>query len=444
MKLFGRRQGTEGGALYQHVVIVGGGAGGLELATRLARRYTRHGLKVTLVDRESTHVWKPLLHEVATGSLDAGIDELSYRAQARSAGFQFQIGRMEALDRAQRCVYLAPVRGSDGKTILPGRSLYYDYLVLAVGSQTNDFGVPGVAEYCRFLDDRNQADRFHNSLLDACLKLSASDDKARLHIAIVGGGATGVELSAELFNAAQQLTAYGLPRLNRERLAVTLVEAGPRILPALPERISAAARTELRKLGVLVRESTRVVEVNQGAMITDQGESISGHLMVWAAGIKAPQFLANLDGLETNRLNQIVVGADLRSTRDERIFAIGDCAACQRVDAEGLVPPRAQAAHQMASHLFRHFGRILEGQELPAYQYRDYGSLVSLSQYTTVGSLMGNLTRGSMMVEGRLARLVYVSLYRLHQIALYGYAKTFLIALVDRINRVIRPRLKLH
>lgn len=430
-------------SLYQHVVIVGGGAGGLELATRLGRKYSRKGLKVTLVDRESTHVWKPLLHEVATGSLDPGIDELSYLAQARSAHFQFQIGRMEALDRAQRCIYLAPVKSSDGKTLLPGRTLFYDYLVIAVGSVTNDFGTPGVAEHCRFLDDRNQADLFHNSLLDACLRLSA-EDNAKLKVTIVGAGATGVELSAELFNAAHQLVAYGLSRIDSERLQVTLVEAGPRILPALPERISSAARQELSKLGVLVRENTRVVEVKEGALITDKGEQIKGHLMVWAAGIKAPPFVKALDGLETNRRNQLVVGTDLRTTRDERIFAIGDCAACPRVDGKGDVPPRAQAAHQMATHLYRNFSRILNEQEVPAYQYRDYGSLVSLSEYTTVGNLMGNLTKGSMMIEGRIARMVYVSLYRMHQIALYGYTKTLLVALVDRINKVIRPRLKLH
>jgi len=429
--------------LYQHVVIVGGGAGGLELATRLARRYGRKGLKVTLVDRETTHIWKPLLHEVATGSLDAGLDELSYSAQARAAGFQFQIGQMESLNRAQRCIQLAPVYGQDGLMILPSREIFYDYLVMAVGSVTNDFGVSGVAEHCTFLDSRQQAEHFRHTLLESSLKRSNTPG-ARLRIAIVGAGATGVELSAELFNTARELSAYGLSRLNRQHLEVVLIEAGPVILPALPERISSAARQELEKLGVSVRENTRVTEVNASGLITDTGEVIEAELKVWAAGIRAPDFMRDLDGLECNRLNQLVVQPDLRTTRDSRIFALGDCAACALTDGTGQVPPRAQAAHQMASYLYRHFPEILRGESLPAYEYRDYGSLVSLSRFSTVGSLMGNLSGGSLMVEGRLARLMYVSLYRLHQLAIHGYFKTFLITLVDRINRVLRPRLKLH
>jgi len=430
-------------SLYQHVVIVGGGAGGLELATRLARKYGRKGLRITLVDRETTHIWKPLLHEVATGSLDAGLDELSYSAQARAAGFQFQIGQMESLNRAQRCIQLAPVYGQDGQMILPSREIFYDYLIMAVGSVTNDFGIPGVAEHCTFLDNRQQAEHFRHTLLESCLKRSNTPD-ARLRIAIVGAGATGVELSAELFNTARELGAYGLSRLNRQRLEVVLIEAGPVILPALPERISSAARQELEKLGVSVRENTRVTEVNASGLITDTGELIEAELKVWAAGIRAPDFMRDLDGLECNRLNQLVVQPDLRTTRDSRIFALGDCAACALTDGSGQVPPRAQAAHQMASYLYRHFPQILRGETLPAYEYRDYGSLVSLSRFSTVGSLMGNLSGGSLMVEGRLARLMYVSLYRLHQLAIHGYFKTFLITLVDRINRVLRPRLKLH
>ncbi len=429
--------------LYQHVVVVGGGAGGLELATRLARKYQRKGLKVTLVDREPTHIWKPLLHEVATGSLDAGIDELSYSAQARSAGFKFQVGQMESIDREQRCIHLAAVKGQNGQTLLPMRSLYYDYLVMAVGSVTNDFGVEGVAEHCTFLDSRKQAEQFRRTLLETCLKAS-NTDKQRLRIAIVGAGATGVELSAELFNTAKELAAYGISKLDRDRLEVILIEAGQRILPALPDRISSAARHELEKLGVRVRQDTRITSVNEQGLMTDTGELIEAELKVWAAGIRAPEFITRLDGLEFNRLNQLVVGPDLRTTRDERIFALGDCASCARTDGNGNVPPRAQAAHQMASFLFKNFRRIVKGEPLPAYEYKDYGSLVSLSRFSTVGSLMGNLSKGSLMVEGRLARLVYVSLYRLHQLAIYGYTKTFLITLVDRINKVIRPRLKLH
>ncbi|GGO81215.1 NADH dehydrogenase [Marinobacterium nitratireducens] len=423
------------------VVIVGGGAGGLELATRLGRRHGRKGLEVTLVDRNQTHLWKPLLHEVATGSLDAGIDELSYRAQASNNHFQFRTGTLQGLDRERRQVYLAPVTDAEGNEILPRRALDYDLLVLSIGSVTNDFGTPGAAEHCVFLDSRHQAEHFRQQLLQAYLRSSSSPTPLR--IAIVGAGATGVELSAELFNTARELTSYGFENADIHPLEVSLIEAGPRILPALPERIAGAARHELEQLGVSVRSATRIREVTAEGLITAEDELIEADLMVWAAGIKAPPVTRELDGLEINGRNQLVVTPSLRTTLDANIFALGDCAACPMADG-GNVPPRAQSAHQMASHLYKHIRAMLDGQEIPAYEYRDHGSLVSLSRFSTVGSLMGNLTRGSMMIEGRLARLVYISLYRMHQMALYGVTKTVLVTLVDRINRVIRPRLKLH
>ncbi|WP_020679935.1 NAD(P)/FAD-dependent oxidoreductase [Marinobacterium rhizophilum] len=426
----------------KRVVIIGGGAGGLELATRLGRRYGRKGLSVTLVDCNQTHLWKPLLHEVATGSLDAGIDELSYRAQAANNHFRFRIGRLDGLDRASRTVNLAAVTDEEGSEILPQRSLNYDLLVLAIGSVTNDFGTPGAAEHCVFLDSRQQAELFRKNLLNAYLSTSA--DPHPLKIAIVGAGATGVELSAELFNTARELTSYGFEQGDAQQLEVSLVEAGPRILPALPERISGAAHHELEKLGVRVRASTPVKEVTAEGLMTANGELIEAQLMVWAAGIKAPGLTRELDGLEVNTRNQLLVNASLQTTQDPCIYALGDCAACPMPDGNGLVPPRAQSAHQMASHLYRHIRKILDGQPIPSYQYRDHGSLVSLSRFSTVGSLMGNLSGKSMMIEGRLARLVYISLYRMHQMALYGITKTILVTLVDRINRVIRPRLKLH
>ncbi len=263
-----------------------------------------------------------------------------------------------------------------------------------------------------------------------------------MNIAIVGGGATGVELSAELHNAIKELKNYGLEDLDSQRLNISLVEAGERILPALPERISASAHYELQQLGVSVLTSTMVIKADESGLITKSGDRIPAHLMVWAAGIKGADFIANL-GLETNRINQILVKQTLQSTLDDNIYVIGDLASCPQGES-GFVPPRAQAAHQMASHCFVNIKRQFEQKSLVDYVYKDHGSLVSLSRFSTVGSLMGNLTKGSMMVEGRMARVVYVSLYRMHQIALHGWIKTGLMMLVGRINRVLRPTLKLH
>lgn len=434
------------------IVVVGGGAGGLELATKLGRKLGRSGkAQITLVDRNRTHLWKPLLHEVAAGSLDAGIDALSYQSHARNHGFEFQLGTLTNISREEKRIVLAPILGEKGEVVLGEREVAYDYLVMAIGSVSNDFNTPGVRDNCIFLDSPDQAFRFHGLLMNQFLQFASDckpgDDSCKpsekVKIAIVGAGATGVELSAELYNAVEELASYGYKNLSRDSLKVTVVEAGPRILPALPERISAAAHQELSNLGVDVRTATFVSEATLEGLKTKDGELIEANLMVWAAGIKAPDFMKEIGGLETNRINQLVVKNTLQTTRDEHIFVIGDCAACAMADGK-MVPPRAQSAHQMADRALANILAMMQGKELKAYSYMDYGSLVSMSRFSTVGSLMGNLMRGSMMVEGRIARFVYISLYRMHQVALHGYIKTGLMMLVGQINRILRPRLKLH
>ncbi|MEQ5041886.1 NAD(P)/FAD-dependent oxidoreductase [Providencia manganoxydans] len=427
------------------IVIVGGGAGGLELATRLGRKLGRKKrAEITLVDRNPSHLWKPLLHEVATGSLDDGVDALSYLAHARHNAFNFQLGSLTQIDRDNKKIILGELRDKNTELLVPEREIDYDILVMALGSTSNDFGTPGVKEHCIFLDNPQQAHRFHDEMLNLFLRYSVRDNaEEKVNIAIVGAGATGVELSAELYNAVEQLTSYGFKGLDTDALNVTLVEAGERILPALPPRISSAAHQELNKLGVKVLTKTMVTSADDEGLNTKDGEKIRADLMVWAAGIKAPDFMKDIAGLETNRINQLVVKPTLQTTLDDTIFAIGDCASCAKPEG-GFVPPRAQSAHQMASCCYDNILAMMKDKPLKDYVYKDHGSLVSLSRFSTVGSLMGNLMRGDMMVEGRIARFVYISLYRMHQIALHGYIKTGLMMLVGSINRIIRPKLKLH
>lgn len=427
------------------IVIVGGGAGGLELATLLGRRLGKRKLAhITLVDAQLTHVWKPLLHEVAAGSLDASEDALNYVAQAKWNHFEFQLGRMHGLDRARRRVSFAATLDTDGGVLVPPREMAYDTLVIAIGSTTNDFGTPGVAEHCTFLDTPSQAEGFHHKFLSHYLAAHAAPGQDhRVDIAIVGGGATGVELAAELRHAAGELAAYGLDSIDPGNLRITLLEAGPRLLPALPERISTPVRQQLERLGVSVRTATPVTAATAAGLATADG-LVPASLKVWAAGIRAPAFLKNLDGLETNRINQLVVRRTLQTTEDENIFAMGDCAACPMAEgSDHLVPPRAQAAHQQAKLLARSLRRRIEDKPLEPFEYRDYGSLISLSKFTAVGNLMGNLM-GSIKLEGWLARLFYVSLYRMHQKVLYGPLRTGLVMLGARIGRTTEPRLKLH
>ncbi|MYM60561.1 FAD-dependent oxidoreductase [Vibrio sp. OCN044] len=426
------------------IIVVGGGAGGLELVTKLGRTLGRKGrAKVTLVDRKASHLWKPLLHEVATGSLDEGVDALSYRAHAKNHHFDFQMGSLKDIDRTRKVITLSELKDEHDELLMPGRELEYDILIMALGSTSNDFNTPGVREHCIFLDSTDQASKFRTEMNNEFLKLHAKHGHGSVDIAIVGAGATGVELSAELHNAVKELRTYGFGDLDSSKLNVNLIEAGERILPALPTRISSAAHQELTKLGVNVRTTTMVTEACPDGLITKEGEKIPAQIMVWAAGIKAPDFVKNIAGLETNRLNQLIVRETLQTTVDDDIFVIGDLAQCTQADGS-FVPPRAQAAHQMASRAFSNIVAKLNGRELKPYVYKDKGSLVSLSKFSTVGSLMGNLTKGSMMIEGRIARVVYISLYRLHQMALHGVFKTALIILMGRINRVLRPNLKLH
>jgi NADH dehydrogenase len=430
------------------IVIVGGGAGGLELATRLGDKVGKHKADITLVDAALTHVWKPLLHDVAAGALDADVAGLPYIAQARWHNFRFRLGRMQGLDRADRVLHIGPTHDDEGIEIIPSYQLHYDTLVISVGSVSNDFGVKGVQQHCFFLDNTAQAEEFHKQLLVEFGRAhirGATGKSAQLEVAIIGAGATGSELAAQLHHVSQELSAYGFQIDPKRDLKISVIEAAERILPMLPARLSSAAETQLTRLGVAVHVGQRVIEVTPQGVHTQSGKFIPATISVWAAGIKAPDFLKELDGLESNRFNQLLVRPTLQTTRDDSIFAFGDCAACPLVGgAAATVPPRAQAAHQQASLLVKSLRNRLRGRPLLPYVYRDYGSLVALGKYSTVGALMNQLMRGSVMVEGVIARLVYLSLYKMHQVALFGWYRVVLLTFADVLRRRVYPEIKLH
>ncbi|MBV8768196.1 MAG: NAD(P)/FAD-dependent oxidoreductase [Hyphomicrobiales bacterium] len=440
-----------GGATPLHrIVVVGGGAAGLELVTRLGDQLGKRRLAdAVLVEKSRTHLWKPLLHAVAAGSMDASEHQLNYLAQAHWHHFRYQYGEMIGLDRAKKSVHLGPTFDGEGRQITAARSVGYDTLVIAVGSINNDFGTPGAAEHAIPLDTQEQAERFHHRLVNAFLRAQSQDGPVRpgqLHVAIIGAGATGTELAAELYQTAREVAAFGLDHVDPDKdIRIVLVEAADRILPALPERVSAATLKILKGLGVEVRTKARVGEVCADGVKLASGETIPSELVVWAAGVKGPDVLRDLDGLETNRVNQLVVTSTLQTTRDPDIFAIGDCAACPRPHDRQPVPPRAQAAHQEASHLLRQFKRRLEGKPLEPFVYRDFGSLVSFGRLGAVGNLMGFLLGKGLFVEGALARLMYRSLYKMHETALHGVAKTLIGSLARSLSRGGgEPRVKLH
>lgn len=435
------------------VVIVGGGAGGLELATRLGDTLGRRGrAEITLIDRNRTHVWKPKLHEIAAGSMDMSAHEVSYLAQAHWHHFRYRVGAMVGLDRARREVLVAPYVDDEGQQVTAQRVFGYDTLVVSIGSLSNDFGTPGVAEHAMKLETAADAQRFRTRVINACIRAHAQATPLRpeqLKVAIIGAGATGVELAAELHRTTREMVAFGLDRVDADKdIRVSVIEAAPRVLPALPERLSQATESLLTKLGVEVHTDAKVAEVLPSGVKLADGRLLPAELVVWAAGVKAPDFLKNIAGLETNRTNQLVVKPTLQTSRDDDVFAIGDCAACAWPQADhgkgGMVPPRAQAAHQQASHMVKQIGLRMAGKPLRPYRYRDFGSLVSLGEFSTVGNMMGGLIGGSLMVEGLFARTMYLSLYKMHELALHGFPKVALDTLARLIVRRTEPHVKLH
>ena len=432
-----------------HIVVVGGGAGGLELATTLGNKLGKKGkAAITLVDKSRTHIWKPLLHEIAAGSMDVDQHELEYMAQGHWHGFKFRYGELIGLNRANKQVILAATFDEEGREITPQRALVYDILVIAIGSVSNDFGTPGVKEHAIMLDTQVQAEKFNRRLLNACVRAQAQEGPVRpgqLDVTIIGAGATGTELSAELHRTVRGIAQFGLDKIEPEKdIKITLIEAAPRIVPALPERISDATTEILRKLGVDIRTNARVVRVKADGVELESGDFIPSELVVWSAGVKGPAVLKDLDGLEVSRMDTLVVKPTLQTTRDENIFVLGDCAYLVPEGDTHPIPPRAQAAHQMASHVYRQIRRKLAGEPLEPFKYRDFGSLVSLGEYSTVGSLMGFVSGRKMMIEGLFAKLMYRSLYKMHEWALHGFWKVTLDSVSRLLTRRTEPHVKLH
>lgn len=426
----------------KRIVIVGGGAGGLALASMLGRKLGRKGkADILLIDRSPIHIWKPKLHEVAVGVIDQSIEGLLYRDHGLKNGYRYQRGALEALDPDAKTIQLSALYGDNNELLMGPRVIEYDYLVLALGGVSNSFNTPGADENCIFLDNLESAERFHRRLLDGLMLLN--ETQTRLSIGIVGAGATGVELAAELHHVVESVKEFGYQNISKQHLDIHLVEASPKILPQLPDRVSGRAQAVLDKIGVHLHLGVQVKEVTKEGFITQDGTLIEAHIKVWAAGVKGPDVFADLTKLPITPRNQVEVDACMRVKGHRDIYAMGDCA--QLILASGKpVPPRAQAASQMAETLYRNIlNRLKDKAEVP-FEYHDYGSLVSLSRFSAVGNLMGNLRSGDFFIEGHVARFMYLSLYHRHLASLFGWFSAMVYRLAQKLLRWQRPKLKLH
>lgn len=423
------------------IVIVGGGAGGLELATQLGQSLGKSGkAHITLVDQKLTHIWKPLLHEIAAGTLNPHQKEINYFAHAAANHYEFVLGTFKNIDREAQQILVETDYFSKKAQPKKNRNIDYDTLVLALGSTSNDFNTAGVKEFCHYLDSREQADIFQQDLLHLYLNAQHEASSQELNIAIIGAGATGVELAAELVSAKQNFFKYGLNKIDPNKVKITLIEAAERILPALSEKVAEHTLQQLKQLGINVLTQHRVAKVDEEQIYFADGASLEAEVKVWAAGIKAPEVLTQLEGLERDQINRLKVYATLQTTADPNIFAFGDCAHCQPKADEPVLGPRAQVASQQASFLVNTMKTRIHGDAyLPMFNFSEKGALVSLSENKAVGELLGQVN-----VHGFVAKSMYVSLYRLHQATILGYTQAGTLTVKDFITRKISPKIKLH
>lgn len=422
------------------IVIVGGGAGGLELATQLGKTLGKaQKADIILIDQNLTHIWKPKLHEIAAGSMNPATEETNYLAHAAKHHYRFVLAKFINLDPETKQVFLAASHQSKNTDLIQENQLSYDTLILAVGSTSHDFGTKGVKEHCHFIDNRKQAENFHHDLLNVYLDAQHNHTERALNIAIIGAGATGVELAAELISAKDQLFTYGLNQVDPNKVTIRLIEAADRILPALSAEVAKQTTQQLKKMGIEILSQHRVAEVdNRYVHFTDQSR-LEAEMVVWAAGIKAPDVIAQLKGFEKDHLHRLKVYATLQTLSHPDIFAFGDCAHCQPSANEPVLGPRAQVASQQASFLVNAMQARIQGKPLPMFKFSEKGALVSLSEHKAVGELLGHVN-----VQGALAKMMYVSLYRLHLATIHGYTYTGALTIKDILTKNFGPKIKLH
>lgn len=375
-----------------HVVVVGGGFGGLRAAEELAR----NDFRVTLVDLNAYTTFQPLLYQVATGGLNPG--DITYSLRSFT-------GRFRRSMRFRRAVVTGIDTQQQRVSTDAGGPIPYDYLVLAVGVGANYFGIPGAAEHARAIYTRAEAIEVRDLVFGRIEALTLADPNRTLSLVVVGGGATGVEMAGSLAEMKQQGMPIAYPELDPDRIRIMLVEMGPALLAPFDRKLQKYTLKQLTRRGVDVRLNTGIRAVHSDSVSLSDGTSEQADVVVWGAGIGGHQEVQGW-GLAQGRGGRIVVDDDLRVHGQDRIFAVGDCA----VTPEHPLPQVAQPAIQMGTHAARMIRALESGEPTHPFSYADRGSMATIGRSAAVVELPAgpNLTGFPAWIAWVVLHLAYL------------------------------------
>lgn len=354
-----------------HVVIVGGGFGGLSAAKRLRREEVR----VTLLDRRNHHLFQPLLYQVATATLSPGDIASPIRwILRRGRNIRVLLGEAASIDVNAKRIAL-----DDGSTI------EYDYLLVATGASHSYFGHPEWEPFAPGLKTLEDALEIRRRMLLAFEHAERVADPARqrdlLTFVIVGGGPTGVELAGTLAEMARRTLRSEFRSIDTRHTRIVLVEAGPAILPAFPGKLRDASRSSLQRLGVEVRENSPVTHIDAHG-VNVSGERLNAGTVLWAAGVAASRIVSTL-GAPLDRAGRVLVNPDLSIPGHPEVFVVGDAAAFLHQTGKPL-PGVAQVAMQSAAQGAKNIMRLIEGQPTRAFAYHDKGNMAIVGRGSAV------------------------------------------------------------
>ena len=346
------------------VVILGAGFGGLTAARKMAGF-----ADVTVVDRHNFQTFLPLLYQVSTAGLAADHVAHPVRGALRKTGVQFRMGTPISVDHKNKSVKL------DSSEVLD-----FDYLIVALGSATADFGVPGVFEHALGMKSVHEALTIRAEVLRRFEDLCRFEDETIFSISVVGGGPTGVEMAG----AFAELVRGPLKNDQRHAAAhikINLIEAGPRILPMFSEKLSAHGKKDLEKLGVTVHLNTAVKAIKPRTIEISDGSKIASEVTIWAAGVKGEPTGAKLNLPLIN--TRIDVENTLQVKHYPHIFAIGDIAGFVGENGR-MLPMVAPVALQQGRHVAQQIKRIATGQDLKPFKYLDKGSMATIGRHKAI------------------------------------------------------------